>query len=63
MVLIIVFIGIYILTPLPWQRYYLPLAAPLAIALGGALTTFLSLCQGRLLPLVSFLVARRSNAR
>ncbi len=58
-VLIIVFIGIYILTPLPWQRYYLPLAAPLAIVVGAALATAFS----AFLSFVRPLVARRSNAR
>ncbi|HLY26839.1 MAG TPA: phospholipid carrier-dependent glycosyltransferase [Aggregatilineales bacterium] len=57
-VLISSIIGIYILTPLPWQRYYLPLAAPLALAVGAAGGWLISWFQEALLPL-----ARRLNAR
>ncbi|MCC7448611.1 MAG: glycosyltransferase family 39 protein [Anaerolineae bacterium] len=33
-VLLFTAIALFILNPLPWQRYYLPLAAPVALALG-----------------------------
>ncbi len=33
------FITVYILTPLDWQRYYLPMAAPVALLCGMAFTT------------------------
>jgi len=33
-VLLFTAIALFILNPLPWQRYYLPLAAPFALALG-----------------------------
>jgi 4-amino-4-deoxy-L-arabinose transferase-like glycosyltransferase len=33
-VLVFTAVALFILNPLPWQRYYLPLAAPFALALG-----------------------------
>jgi 4-amino-4-deoxy-L-arabinose transferase-like glycosyltransferase len=57
-VLISHIIGIYALTPLPWQRYYLPLAAPLALVLGAAGGMLISWAQETILPRVRSLNAR-----
>ncbi len=40
--------GIFMLTPLAWQRYYLPLAAPLAVGYGLGLTALMSALWQRL---------------
>jgi len=41
-------VAIFILTPLPWQRYYLPLAAPLALVYSLGLTSFVPLLHSLL---------------